>query len=78
MDIELIDDGSVIKFVPRSDAGRAFLRNEVAGRRRQWHGDVFCVNRPLAAGLAAAAVADGLEISGEAVIVGDEKEADDQ
>ena len=77
MDIELIDDGSVIKFVPRSDARRAFLRNEVAGKRRQRRGDVFCVDRPLAEGLAAAAVADGLEISGEAGIVGDDEEADE-
>ena len=79
MDIELIDEGTNIMFRPCSDAGCAFLSNEVATRNEvategwQWLGEALCVDRRMAAGLAAAAVADGLEISGEAGMGGDDE-----
>jgi hypothetical protein len=74
VDIELIDEGGIVMFVPRSDAGREFLRNESEGR--QWRGESLCVDRHMSEGLAAAAVADGLEISGEGGI-GSDDEADE-
>ena len=78
MDIQLIDEGSVITFMPRSDAGREFLRNEAVSEERHWRGEVFCVDRHLAETLAAAAVADGLGLGGDtARMVVDDEEADE-
>ncbi len=78
MDIQLIDEGSTITFMPHTDAGRAFLRNEMASERRYWRGEVFCVDRHLAETLAAAAVADRLGWRRAASMIVDDEEADDQ
>ncbi len=76
MDIQVIDEVTIFVFRPCSDAGREFLRNEAASEGRQWRGEVLYVKRNLAEGLTAAAVADGLQVSGDVVIADDDDEAD--
>ena len=77
MDIRVVDEGSIILFRPCSEAGRAFLRNEEASEDRHWRGEALYVKSHLAEGLTAAAVADGLEVSGDVVIVDADDEADE-
>lgn len=63
MDIRIIDQGSIVQFMPLTDDGAAFLQHSLDHEGWQWMGRSLCVDHRFANGVIELAVAEGLEIS---------------
>ncbi|HEY5957927.1 MAG TPA: hypothetical protein VIV60_15295 [Polyangiaceae bacterium] len=51
MDIQIINHGSIVQLLPLTDAGQAFLRDDLESESWQWMGNTLCVEPRQIAGI---------------------------
>jgi hypothetical protein len=61
-DLTVIDEGTIVQFIPKTEAGRTFLHQMLHTEPWQWLGNTLCIDHRMAQGVIDGAENEGLRI----------------